>query len=373
MSLYEASEAVAKGHPDKIADLISDSILDAYLEQDPLSRVAIETLVSHSLISIGGEVTSSAKINFEEITKSVFLDVGYSSKVFGDLYSTFKLFSSICEQSPDIFQSVDPKRGVHVAAGDQAIVYGYACNETSHFMPRSHEMARDIVDIIQQKKTEEPILGPDGKVLVAIDPLNQSTGSIIVSWQHSEKASVEDVRSLLESYVDEALSPYSFYPTRLLLNPSGRFVKGGPFADTGLTGRKQIIDSYGANVLHGGGSFSGKDATKVDRSGAYMARWVAKHIVASGLASKCHVQLIFSIGEKNPLHIELDCQGTEKLHVETIKKAVLQTFDFSVEGIIKALHLTQPIFRKTASIGHFGREEFPWETLSLIDTLKSFL
>jgi S-adenosylmethionine synthetase len=240
-------------------------------------------------------------------------------------------------------------------------------------MPRSHEIARNIVDIIQQKKSEDSFLGPDGKVLVAINPLNQSTGSIIVSWQHSEKSSLEDVQSLLRTYVDEAISSYSFYPSRLLLNPSGRFVRGGPFADTGLTGRKQIIDSYGGLIFHGGGSYSGKDATKVDRSGAYMARWVAKHIVASGLASKCLVQLIFSIGEKEPLHIELDCQGTETVHLNSIKKAVLQTFDFSVEGIIKALNLTQPFFRKTASIGHFGREGFPWETLSLLDVLKSFL
>jgi S-adenosylmethionine synthetase len=344
MHIYEASEAVSKAHPDKVADQISDAILDACLEQDPLSRVAVETLVSHTSISIGGEITSSAKINLDDIVRSVLNDVGYTSNTFGDLYSTFKLLSSICEQSPDISQAVG-KNGAHLTAGDQGIVYGYACDDTPNYMPRSHEIAREIVDSIQEKRI--PFLGPDGKVLVSIHPSNKETGSTIVSWQHSESASLEEVRKALKKIVEEVSSRYSFSPKRLLLNPSGRFVLGGPFADTGLTGRKQIVDSYGNHSLHGGGAYSGKDATKVDRSGAYMARWVAKHIVASRLARSCQVQLIFSIGESDPLHIELDCHGTETIPLAKLRKAILQTFDFSVEGIISSLNLTQPLFRKT--------------------------
>ena len=371
MTIYESSEAVARGHPDKVADFISDSVLDSCLQEDPMSRVAVETLVSHRTISIGGEITTRAHLNFEQIVRDAISEVGYVSPTFGDLLSSFQLVSSICEQSPDISQSVG--KGHELAAGDQGMMYGYACDDTTTFMPRSYEMARGILQAIQTKRSSHPFLGPDGKVQVSINPerKNHFSGSVVVSWQHSASASLTDVQEVLHSCVEEVGERFKFKPDLLLLNPSGRFVLGGPFADTGLTGRKQIVDSYGGSVLHGGGAYSGKDATKVDRSGAYMARWVAKHVVASGAAKRCQVQLIFSIGKKDPIHVGIDCFHTEKTPLEKIEKAILATFDFSVEGIIRDLDLRQPIFKKTSSMGHFGREGFTWESLSRLDSLRS--
>jgi S-adenosylmethionine synthetase len=285
------------------------------------------------------------------------------------LLSTFQLVSSLCEQSPDISQSVG--KGTSLAAGDQGMMYGYACDETPSLMPRSYEIARGIVEAIRDNHMKYPFLGPDGKTQVSINPREKSSGSIVLSWQHSATVSLEEVQNALRSCSEEVLQKYDFSPEIFLINPSGRFVLGGPFADTGLTGRKQIVDSYGGSVPHGGGAYSGKDATKVDRSGAYMARWVAKHVVASGLAERCLVQLIFSIGRNNPLHIELDCFNTEKATLESIRKGVLTTFDFSVEGIIQDLQLRLPVFRKTASYGHFGRDDFSWEALTRLEKLLS--
>lgn len=373
MALYESSEGVSSGHPDKVADHISDAILDACLTEDPESRVAVETLVAHQLIAIGGEVTSRAHLDLDKIVRTVIKEVGYTNSTFGDLLSTFKLVSTLIEQSPDISQSVT--QGTHLTAGDQGMMFGYACNDTPTFMPRSYEIARTLVQTIQHKRVDCPFLGPDGKVQIAISPEKKSpyNGSAVVSWQHSASVSLEDVREALHSALEEVCQKYNFKPNLLLLNPSGRFVLGGPFADTGLTGRKQVVDSYGGSIPHGGGAYSGKDATKVDRSGAYMARWVAKHVVASGAAEKCLVQLIFSIGKKDPLHIDLDCFGTEKTSLERIRKTLLKTFDFSVEGIIQDLDLRRPIFTETSSHGHFGRNGFPWEELTRLGPLLSLL
>jgi len=365
MAEYEVSEGIARGHPDKLADQISDAILDACLTQDEASRVAVETLVSHNLITIAGEITTRAQFDIESIVAQVIKDIGYASEQFGDLLEHLNLVQSIEQQSQDIAQAVG-KRG-HLAAGDQGMMYGFACNQTSTYMPLSYEIARTLVRAIHTKNI--PILGPDGKTQICLSPKETS---VLISWQHVKEASQQDVQQELLPIIKEVCDQFSITPTTICINPSGRFVKGGPFADTGLTGRKQIVDSYGGSVCHGGGAFSGKDATKVDRSGAYMARYVAKHVVAARLASVCEVQLIFAIGKPEPINIGLDCFGTEKIPLQQVKQAILHTFNFSVEEIISHLNLTSPIFQQTAWGGHFGRLEFPWEQLDQLDTLLGF-
>jgi S-adenosylmethionine synthetase len=376
MPHFEVSEGIAKGHPDKIADQISDAFLDACLMEDPSSRVAVETLISHDLVAIGGEVTTTAHLNIEEIVKDVLQDIGYTHQAFHYFASELKIVSSLCEQSPDISQSVG-KRGdiTHLTAGDQGMMYGYACTDTPTFMPRSYEIARTIVEQIHEERDSGRayFLGIDGKTQVAIDLTRKDTGSVIVSWQHSETTSLEEVRATLSTIIQKVTEKHGFHTAIILINPSGRFVLGGPLADTGLTGRKQIVDSYGSSVRHGGGAYSGKDATKVDRSGAYMARYVAKHVVAADLATHCEVQLIYSIGLALPLNIGIDCFGTEKVSLAAIEKAIRNTFDFSVGSIIQELQLMTPFFRKTAFGGHFGREEFPWEKLPRIKDLQRSL
>ena len=376
MPNFEVSEGIARGHPDKIADQISDAILDTCLQEDPSSRVAVETLVSHELIAIGGEISTFAHLNIEQIAKGVLHDIGEGTQSFEDFISRLNVISSVCEQSPDISQSVG-KRGDmdHLTAGDQGMMYGYACTDTPTFMPRSYEIARTIVQRIQERRAERraPFLGTDGKTQVAIDRTHKDSGSVVVSWQHTEDVSLDDVRSTLAEIVKTGTEQYGFHPTRILLNPSGRFVVGGPLADTGLTGRKQIVDSYGSSVRHGGGAYSGKDGTKVDRSGAYMARYVAKHVVAAGFAAECEIQLIYSIGQATPINIGIHCFGTETIAVQKLEKAIFKTFDFSVGNIIQELQLTTPFFRRTAFGGHFGREEFPWEKLSRIRDLQHAL
>ncbi len=375
---FDVSEGIARGHPDKIADQISDAILDACLRQDPSSRVAVETLVSHGLVAIGGEVTTSAHFDPEKIVKEVLHDIGYEGEMFQDFLSRLHVVTMLCEQSPDISQSVGKKgMGTSVAAGDQGTTNGFACTDTPTLMPRSYEIARSIVKEVQALRTGDmaTLLGPDGKTQVAIDlgTAEKKGGSVVLSWQHHEKASLEEVRAILGPVVTRVSEEYGFSPDTVLINPSGRFVLGGPLADTGLTGRKQIADSYGSSVRHGGGAYSGKDATKVDRTGAYMARYVAKHVVAAGLAAICEIQLIFSIGRATPLAIGIDCFGTEKRPLAQLKKAIEKTFAFSVSEMIQELRLTTPFFQTTAHGGHFGREEFPWEQLPHLDALVRFL
>lgn len=370
MPLYKVSEGIAKGHPDKVADQISDAVLDACLRDDPESRVAVETMVSHDLVAIGGEVTTTATLHLDEIVRRVLSNVGYTSSAFGDLVSCFRLISSLCEQSPDIFQSVGTKGTTHQTAGDQGMMYGYACTDTPTYMPASYEIARTIVRALEEGRTtgELAFLGPDGKTQVALSPLSRGA-SIVLSWQHTEEVSIDFLRSRLVDLITHVINPFDVTIDSLLINPSGRFVLGGPLADTGLTGRKQIADSYGGTVYHGGGAYSGKDATKIDRTGAYMARYVAKHIVALGLAKRCHVQLVFAIGLPEPILIGIECDETQRVPVDVLKTAVLKTFDFSINGMITQLHLNTPIFQKTASGGHFGRDEFPWEQLTKKEAL----
>ncbi len=371
MSQYEASEAVARGHPDKVADQISDAILDALLQQDPFSRVAIEAIVSHQMIAVGGEVTSQTHINVDEIIREVISQIGYADPTFGSPVSDRNIICSISQQSPDIAQGVGSREELFssICAGDQGMMFGFATLDTATFMPKSYEMARAIVNKIECLRASDSssIFGPDGKTEVA---LKNGAASIIVSWQHRNDAKIDDVREQLTQIVTEVTAPFSVRIENLLANPAGRFVLGGPLADTGLTGRKQIVDSYGGSVHHGGGSFSGKDATKVDRSGAYMARYMAKHVVAAGLASKCETQLVFSIGEQKPLCLGINCFGTEKLPEDRIEKALRKVFPLTVSGIINELDLTKPIFQQTAFGGHFGRAEFSWEQLPRIEEIK---
>lgn len=376
MAFFEVSEGIARGHPDKIADQISDAILDACLREDSASRVAVETLVSHDLVAIGGEITTSATLKLEPLVKEVLCDIGYATLQFGDLVSCLHIISSLREQSPDISQSVGRKGDTsHLTAGDQGMMYGYACTDTPTFMPRSYEIARSIVKRIEESRTsgELPFLGPDGKTQVALDLSNKNSGTVVISWQHTKEATLADVRDVLSSIIETVGEQYSFHPSAHFINPSGRFVMGGPFADTGLTGRKQIVDCYGGSIRHGGGAFSGKDATKVDRSGAYMARYVAKHVVAAELATKCEIQLIYSIGRSEPINIGVNCFGTETVKLKALEKAIRATFDFSVGAIIQELKLTTPFFKKTAHGGHFGREGFPWETLTRVHELVQHL
>lgn len=372
MALYDVSESVAKGHPDKVADQISDALLDAYVQQDPYSRVAIEALVSHRLIAVGGEVTSDAHVNIEEIVRKIVADCGYGTEDFGDLSSNVDIISSIVKQSPDIAHGVGDREKLFstVAAGDQGMMFGYATNETGTYMPKSYEMARMIVSSIENIRAREKksLFGPDGKTEVS---LHENEAQIVVSWQHKEDAPLTEIRQQLLDVVEKTAVSFDVKIDRVLLNPSGRFVCGGPFADTGLTGRKQIVDSYGGSVHHGGGSYSGKDCTKVDRSGAYMARYVAKHIVAAGFASRCETQLVFSIAVEKPISFAIDCFGTATVDEEILKEAVLQTFPWTVSAIIKELSLTQALFLQTAAGGHFGREEFFWEKLPRLKELQS--
>jgi len=352
--MYEVSEAVARGHPDKICDQISDAILDACLEQDPGSRVAVEALISHNLLAIGGEISTDASINIEEIARLTLLSIGYS-----ELAEKIEIVTSIQQQSPDISQSVGKKGSSHLTAGDQGMVYGYASTETPTAMPLSYEIARSIIFEIQNKRP--PFLGLDGKTQVALDTTDAKNHSLVLSWQHSDEISTQEVQNHLLQQVEKVSSSFQTSFSSIIINPSGRFVLGGPAADTGLTGRKQIVDSYGGSVRHGGGAFSGKDASKVDRSGAYMARWIAKHIVATKLATKCEVQLIYSIGKKDPLAIAIDCFDTQTAPIHSIQAAIQKNFDLSVGGIISSLNLTRPIFLPTAFGGHFGRAGFSWE------------
>jgi S-adenosylmethionine synthetase len=374
MPYFEVSEGIARGHPDKIADQISDAILDCCLQNDPSSRVAVETLISHHFIAIGGEITTASPLDVEKIVRDVLADIGYTPRLCNDYLSHIQIISSISEQSPDISRSVGSKGDlVHLTAGDQGMMYGYACTDTSTLMPRSYEIARAIIKQIQEERDSlrTSFLGLDGKTQVAMNLDSEDDGSVIVSWQHREDASLDDVRSSLGAIIRGVAKQFDFHPQTVLVNPSGRFVLGGPLADTGLTGRKQIVDSYGSSVRHGGGAYSGKDASKVDRSGAYMARYVAKHIVAAGFATHCEIQLIYSIGRAIPLNVGVDCFGTEKIPLPMIEKAIRKTFDFAVGSIIQELQLQKPIFRKTAFGGHFGRPEFPWEKLSRIKELQS--
>ncbi len=366
------SESVSMGHPDKLADQISDGVLDALLAQDPKSRVACETMVTTGIAIVAGEITTNAVVDYQQVVRDVIRDVGYTDDQMGICADTCAVMVSIDKQSPDIAQGVDDDadRGKDVGAGDQGLMFGYACNETPELMPTPIALSHRILNrLTEARKTGEVNwLRPDSKSQVTIEyedhkPVRVDT--VVVSTQHSPNVTIEEIRSFV---IEKVIKPS--LPAELLnddityhINPTGRFVVGGPHGDCGLTGRKIIVDTYGGWGRHGGGAFSGKDPTKVDRSAAYMARHIAKNIVAAELADRCEVQLAYAIGVSEPVSIHVDTEGTGKISDEELCKLVRQHFVLTPRGIIEYLKLQRPIFRKTAWGGHFGRDDadFTWE------------
>jgi S-adenosylmethionine synthetase len=359
------SESVTEGHPDKIADQISDSILDAILAQDPVGRVACETLVTTGLAIIAGEITTSCYVDFPKIVRETIKDVGYTRAKFGFDSETCAVLSSIHEQSLDIAQGVDPG-----GAGDQGLMFGYACTETPELMPLPIMLAHKLVRALSEARRTGMLdyLRPDGKSQVTIEydghkPVRVDT--VVVSTQHSSSVSNETLREDITEKIIKQVIPADMMDgkTRFLINPTGRFVVGGPHGDAGVTGRKIIVDTYGGAAPHGGGAFSGKDPTKVDRSACYMARYVAKNIVAAGLADRCTVQLAYAIGVAEPVSVLIDTHSTGVIPEEKISEIVRANFKLTPRGIIETLDLRRPIYKKTAAFGHFGRTEpeFTWE------------
>jgi S-adenosylmethionine synthetase len=368
------SESVTEGHPDKIADQISDAILDAILEQDPVGRVACETLVTTGLAIIAGEITTSCYVDFPKIVRETIRDVGYTRAKYGFDYETCAVLSSIHEQSPDIARGVDPG-----GAGDQGMMFGYACTETEELMPLpivlAHKLCRALA--CARKDGVLDYLRPDGKSQVTVEydgdrPVRVDT--VVISTQHSPTVSNETLREdIIEKVVTRVIPPEMLDGrTKFLINPTGRFVVGGPQGDTGVTGRKIIIDTYGGAAPHGGGAFSGKDPTKVDRSACYMARYIAKNCVAAGLADRMLVQLAYAIGVAEPVSIFVETYGTGRVPEETIVELVRSHFKLTPRGIMETLDLRRPIYRKTAAYGHFGRNEpeFTWERTDRATALR---
>ena len=384
MTYLFTSESVSEGHPDKLCDQISDAILDEALSQDPNSRVAAETFAASQLILVGGEITSSAQLDFKSIVKNVVDEVGYTDPSFGLDANHCTILSSINKQSPDIAQGVNKGEGLHtdLGAGDQGIMFGYACNHTQTLMPLPIFLAHKLVrELAQLRKTNHiSYLRPDSKAQVSVEfegQIPKRIDTIVVSTQHAPDVSHDQIRNdiinlLIRPNIDATLLDSN---TKFLINPTGRFVTGGPEGDAGLTGRKIIVDTYGGWASHGGGAFSGKDATKVDRSATYMARYIAKNIVAAKIADQIQVQLAYAIGVAEPVSIHLETRGSAKIEESKIESLIRDSFDLTPEGIIKSLDLRKPIFRKTAAYGHFGRDdiEFTWEKCDKVEELKSKL
>ena len=367
------SESVTEGHPDKIADQISDAVLDAMIEQDPESRVACETLITTGLVVISAEITTKSQVDIQQVARNTIREIGYTDSAMGFDANTCSVVLTIDKQSPDIALGVDRK-----GAGDQGLMFGYACDETEEFMPSpilyAHKLARRLSEV--RKDGTLPFLRPDGKSQVTFryeDGKPVGVAAVVVSSQHSEDVSHEDlVEGIRQNVIDHCMGTLISKNTKIHINPTGNFVIGGPMGDTGLTGRKIIVDTYGGWSRHGGGAFSGKDPSKVDRSAAYMARYVAKNIVAASLASRCEVQIAYAIGVAEPVSVMIEAFGTAVLPEERISEAVREVFDLTPEGIISHLGLLRPIYRKTASYGHFGRNEetFSWERTDRIAELK---
>ncbi len=373
------SESVSEGHPDKIADQISDAVLDAILEQDPKARVACETYVKTGMVMVGGEVTTSAWVDIEELTRKTVRDIGYVHSDMGFDADSCAVLSTIGKQSPDINQGVDKADPKEQGAGDQGIMFGYATNETEVFMPApitySHRLMQRQAEV--RKNGILPWLRPDAKSQVTFQyDQGKIVGidAVVLSTQHCDTISTPDLREAVMEEIIKPVLPAEWLSkeTKYFINPTGRFVIGGPMGDCGLTGRKIIVDTYGGAARHGGGAFSGKDPSKVDRSAAYAARYVAKNIVAAGLADRCEIQLSYAIGIADPTSIMVETFGTAKVAEEIIIEAVRQHFDLRPYGLQEMLNLLQPIYKKTAAYGHFGREEFPWEALDKVEALKDF-
>lgn len=384
------SESVTVGHPDKICDQISDAILDAILEKDPNARVACETAVTTGLVLVCGEISTTCYVDIPKIVRSTIQDIGYTRAKFGFDAETCAVLTSIDEQSPDIAQGVnvalEKREGSMteeqieaIGAGDQGIMFGFACNETQELMPLPISLAHKLARRLHEVRVDGTLeyLRPDGKTQVTVEyedgaPVRIDT--IVISTQHGEDVTLEQIKKDIHTHVIEPIVPQDMLDanTKYFINPTGRFVIGGPLGDAGLTGRKIIVDTYGGYARHGGGAFSGKDPTKVDRSGAYAARYVAKNIVAAGLADKCEVQLAYAIGVARPVSIRVDTFGTGKVSEDKLVELVQKHFDLRPAGIIRELDLRRPIYRQTAAYGHFGRTDIdlPWERTDKVELLK---
>ena len=362
---FLTSESVTKGHPDKVADLISDCILDEYLKEDKNSRVAVETLISNNKVTVAGQVSSNTKVDIEKLVRNTLKNVEYNNSEVTMDYKTCDVEINLTEQSKDIALGVNDG-----GAGDQGIMFGYATDETEEYMPYpislAHKLSRKIDEVRENKIL--PYLKSDGKVQVTVEYINDTpirVDTILISVQHSKDVNIIQLqKDILEEVILETVDPEMLdIETKFYINPTGRFVIGGAKADTGLTGRKIIVDTYGGIARHGGGAFSGKDATKIDRSGAYMLRHIAKNVVANGLARKCEIQMSYGIGLRYPLSIYIDCFGTNRIPEGLIIKLIKERFDLTPRGIIDYLKLQEPVYAKTTNYGHFGREEFNWEKI----------
>jgi len=382
------SESVTEGHPDKVADQISDAILDAILTQDPLARVACETAVNTGLVLVFGEVSTTAYVDIQQIVRETIKGIGYDSSDYGFDGDNVAVLVALDEQSPDIAQGVDAAIETRdeatdqlIGAGDQGLMFGYACDETEEFMPLpialSHRLAKRLSEV--RKSGQLAYLRPDGKSQVTVeygeDGQALRVDTVVISTQHAPEATLATVRQDVIEQVVKPVIPAHLLDdqTRFLINPTGRFVIGGPKGDSGLTGRKIIVDTYGGYARHGGGAFSGKDATKVDRSASYMARYIAKNIVAAGLAKRCEVQLAYAIGVAQPVSIRIETFETGIVSESRLVQAVRQLFDLTPDGIIRTLALRRPIYKQTAAYGHFGRQDvvLPWEQVNKVDELKA--
>lgn len=386
------SESVTEGHPDKVCDAISDAILDACMEQDPMSRVACETACCTGFVLITGEITTNAYVDMQKVVRDTVKEIGYTKSEYGFDGNTCAVFVAIDEQSSDIAMGVDKaleaKQGsltddLDTGAGDQGMMFGYATNETEEYMPYpislAHKLAKKLTEV--RKNGTLKYLRPDGKSQVSVEydengkPLRLE--AVVLSTQHDDDVTQEQIHEDIKKYVFDPVLPKELIDdkTKFFINPTGRFVIGGPHGDAGLTGRKIIVDTYGGYARHGGGAFSGKDCTKVDRSAAYAARYVAKNIVAAGLADKCEIQLSYAIGVAQPTSIMIDTFGTGKLKDDKLVEIVRENFDLRPAGIIKMLNLRRPIYKQTAAYGHFGRNDLnlPWEAIDKADALKKYL
>ena len=389
--MFFTSESVTEGHPDKIADQISDAVLDAIIEKDPTARVACETLVTTGLVHVVGEISTHTYVDIPRIVRDTIREIGYTRAKFGFDCDTCGVLVSIDEQSADIAMGVDEalesKEGNgealdKIGAGDQGMMFGYASNETPELMPLpislAHRLSRRLAEV--RKDGTLTYLRPDGKTQVTVEYVDgkpKRIDTIVISTQHSPEVTQEQIKTDLKRYVIDAALPAEFVDenTKYFINPTGRFVIGGPHGDAGLTGRKIIVDTYGGMARHGGGAFSGKDCTKVDRSAAYAARYVAKNIVAAGLAKKCEIQLSYAIGVAHPTSIMVDTFGTGAVEDDKLVEIVRENFDLRPAGIIQMLDLRRPIYKQTAAYGHFGRTDIdlPWEKLDKVEDLKKYL
>lgn len=392
--LLFTSESVTEGHPDKICDQISDAVLDALIKEDPMSRVACETAITTGLVLVMGEISTKAYVDIQKIVRETIREIGYTRAKYGFDCDTCGVITAIDEQSQDIAMGVDraweAKKQLMsdddieaIGAGDQGMMFGYATNETEEYMPYpialAHKLARRLTEV--RKDGTLPYLRPDGKTQVTVEydgyghPRRLET--VVLSTQHGEEVTQEQIHADIKKYVFDAVLPEDMVDenTKFFINPTGRFVIGGPNGDSGLTGRKIIVDTYGGYARHGGGAFSGKDCTKVDRSAAYAARYVAKNIVAAGIADKCEIQLSYAIGVARPTSIMVDTSGTGKIPDEKLVDIIRENFDLRPAGIIEMLDLRRPIYRQTAAYGHFGRNdiELPWEKLDKVDVLRRYL